>query len=132
MSSELEKGIYTLLSTNSPLTSAGTRVYPSLPQGVTFPAIRYTRVSTTRTLALNANVGVTNATVQIDCFAQSYSAAKALADAVRVILHGYTGSLGTLTARLVKLEMETDFVERDGDRETYMIVQRYAFHTDMD
>lgn len=132
MSSELEKGLYTMLSGNSPQTSAASRVYPALPQGVTFPAIRYTRISTERTLSLNATVGVTSATIQVDSFATSYSEAKALADTVRGILHGYSGAIGTLQARLVKLETENDLYEQDGDRITHMIVQRYTFWTDMD
>ncbi len=114
------------------MTLAGVRVYPRTPQNPTLPLIRYTRLTTTRNLALDGNVGVTEASIQVDCMARSYSDAKTLADSVRTILHGYTGAWSTLTARLVKLETENDFAEQDGDRVTHRVVQRYRVWTDMD
>ena len=132
MSAELEKGLYSKLTGNSPQTLAADRVYPRLPQGVTFPAIRYQRINTKRTHAIDGTVGVTEATVQIDCMAQSYSEEKTLADSVRVILHGFKGSWGTLTARLVSLDTENDFYEQDGDRITHWVTQRYRIWSDMD
>ena len=132
MSAVLEKGLYSKLTGNSPQTLAGSRVYPRLPQGVTFPAIRYQRINTVRQQSLDANVGVTEATVQIDCMAESYSQAKTLADSVRVILHGYSGAWSTLTARNVSLDTENDFYEQDGDRVTHWVTQRYRIWTNMD
>jgi len=132
MSAELEKGLYTKLTGASPQTSAGSRVYPRLPQGVTYPAILYARVTATRQQSLNANVGVTEATVQIDCMAETYSEAKTLADEVRVILHGYRGTWGTLKARHITLESENDIYDQDGDRVSHWVSQRYRIWTDMD
>lgn len=132
MSKVLEQGLYSKLIGNSPMTLAGVRVYPRTPQSPTFPLVRYTRLTTSRSLALDGNVGVTDATIQIDCMAESYSDAKTLADSVRVILHGYTGAWNTLTARLVKLETENDFSEQDGDRVIHWVSQRYRVWTDMD
>jgi len=132
MSAELEKGLYSKLTGASPQTSAASRVYPILPQEVTFPAILYARITATRQHSLDANVGVTEATVQVDCMAESYSEAKTLADEVRVILHGYRGSWGTLIARHVTLESENDIYDQDGDRVTHWVSQRYRIWTDMD
>lgn len=132
MSAELEKGLYDTLAGSSPQTLAETRIYPRLPQGVTFPAIRYQRITAERALALNGAVGVTGVTIQVDCMAERYSQAKALADSVRTILHAYTGAFGTLTARLIKLETENDLYEQDGDRVTHWVSQRYLIFTDMD
>jgi len=132
MSVELEKGLYAILTGNSPLTLASGRVYPRLPQGVTFPAIRYQRITATRQQALDGNVGVTEVGIQIDCMAESYSQAKTLADSVRVILHGYSGAWGTLKAHLVTLETENDFYEQDGDDVTHWVTQRYQVWTNMD
>lgn len=133
MSAELEKGLYSKLIGNSPQTLAADRVYPRLPQSVKFPAIRYQRIAVSRMLSLDGNVGVTDVTMQVDCMANTYSDAKTLADSVRVILHGFSGSWGsTLTARLVKLETENDFYEQDGDRVTHWVSQRYRIYTDMD
>lgn len=132
MSQELEKGLYSIITGNSPQTSAGDRVYPRLPQGVTHPCIRYQRISTNRVLAITGPVGVNAATVQVDCRADSYSEAKALADEVRAILHGYTGPWGTLIARLVNLESENDLDYVDGDEIVHWVAQRYRIHTNMD
>ena len=89
MSIELETGLYSLLSGNSPQTSALGRIYPRLLQGVTFPAVRYQRISATRLQSLDSNVGVAAVSMQIDCMAATYTETKTLADEVRVILHGY-------------------------------------------
>lgn len=133
MSAELENGLYSKLSGSSPQTLAASRVYPRLPQGVKFPAIRYQRIAVSRTQSLDANVGVTEVTMQIDCMADTYSNAKTLADSVRVLLHGFQGAWGsTLTARNVRLDTENDFFEQDGDRVTHWVSQRYTIWTDMD
>lgn len=132
MSSNLEKGFVALVSGNSPQTLAAARVYPRLPQDVTFPAILYTRVATDRTQSIDGNVGVTQTTLVVDAMAESYSDAKTLADEVRVILHGYRGAWSTLRCHNVKLDSETDDYEQDGDRVTHWVTQVYRIWTDMD
>jgi len=132
MSAALEKGLYSKLIGNSPKTLADVRVYPRTPQEPTYPLIRYQRITTLRQQALDGNVGVTEATIQLDCMAQSYSQAKTLADSVRVILHGFSGSWGTLTARNVMLDTENDFSEQDGDKVTHWVSHRYRIWTNMD
>jgi hypothetical protein len=132
MSIELEKGLYSLIAGASPQTSAAGRVHPRLPQNVTMPAVRYQRITASRVHALDTTVGVTSATVQVDCFADTYDEAKTLADEVRTILHGYRGAWGTLVARHVSLETESDLYEQDGDRVTHWVSQRYMIYTNMD
>lgn len=129
MSAELEKGLYGLLNGT---TTAQSRVYPRLPQAATFPAIRYQRISATREQALDSAVGVTEVSMQVDCMAGNYSDAKTLADEVRVILHDYTGAFGTLVARHIALDTETDIYDQDGDRVTHWVAQRYRIWTNMD
>ncbi len=129
MSAELEKGLVAKLSGQ---TTAQTRVYPRLPEKATFPAIRYQRIFTSRNHSLDGNVGVTQAMLRVDCMAKTYSQAKALADEVRVILHGFAGTWGTLIARHVTLDTENDFSEQDGDRVTHWVAQNYRVWTNMD
>jgi hypothetical protein len=83
-----ENDIYTALASGSPLpTSAGVRVYPVLmPQGVTMPAIRYQRVGVVPTSSLDGDSGKDLVRFQIDCFAGTYAAVKALAVEVRAAL----------------------------------------------
>jgi hypothetical protein len=132
MSAELEKGLFSLLSGNSPQTTAASRIYPRLPQGVTFPAIMYTRLSTNRNHAIDGTVGVTEALIAVDCIAESYSEAKTLADEVRSILHGYRGAWSTLSCRLTSLTNESEDSEQDGDRVTHWVTQTYRIWTNMD
>lgn len=127
MSAELEKGLVLLLA-----GVAGGRIYPRTPQNATRPFIRYTRVSTQRQQSLTGPVGVVEATIQVDCMDDTYSGAKAVADAARTALHGYSGTWGTLTARLVHLQGENDFSEQDGDKVTHWVSQRYQVWTNMD
>jgi hypothetical protein len=123
----IETGLVSMLS-----SVAGGRVFPRVTQNTEFPAIRYQRITTTRTLAIDGPVGVTEATIQVDCMARTYADAKATADEVRGLLHGYRGAWGTLIARLVSLQSENDFYEQDGDRITHWVSQRYAVYTNAD
>ena len=133
MSAELEKGLFSVLTGNSPQTSAGVRIYPRMPQGVTFPAIRYQRIATQRIRGLaSGRVGVSQADVQIDCLGENYSDCKTLADEVRAILDEYTGAWGTLTCRLCVLETENDLEYIDGDEVRHWVSQRYRIHSNMD
>lgn len=132
MSAVLEQGLYSLISGNSPQTLAAGRIYPYLPQGVTFPAILYTRVATDRRQSLDANVGVTEVTVVLELAAESYSEVKALADEVRAILHGYSGAWSTLTCQNCALADESESTEQDGDRRTHWVTQVYRIWTNMD
>ena len=133
MSAALEQGLYSVLAGNSPQTSAAGRIYPRLPQNVTHPALRYQLITVERQRGLAAGrVGVTAATVQIDCLAESYSACKTLADEVRAILDEYVGTWGTLVCRLCLLETEDDLEYIDGDEVRHWVAQRYRISTNMD
>lgn len=133
MSGKLEKGLVTVL--------AGVGVArPRSEQPVSYPAIHYQRITTTRINALDGtNAGPTEATMQIDCMSDSYSGAKALADSVRGVLHGYIGQWGAstspetaLTAHFVSLQTENDFSNQVGDKVIHWVSQRYQIWTDMD
>ena len=127
MSAELEKGLVSVLA------GVGT-AYPRIPRrNPSFPLMRYQRITTGRTSAIDGtNTGPTEATIQIDCMALTYSEAKTLADSVRGVLHGYIGTWGTLTAHFVSLQTENDLSEQDGDDITHWVSQRYQIWTNMD
>lgn len=130
MSAVFEQGLYAKLAASS--TLAAKRIYPRLPEGVTFPAILYTRIGTSRQQAIDGNVGVTEAMVAIECVAANYSDSKTLADEVRTALHGYRGAWSTLICRHITLENETESTEQDGDRVTHWVTQIYRIWTNMD
>jgi len=133
MSGILEKGLVDKLD-----SICG--VHPKLPQPPTFPAIRYQRIYTNRVVSVDGeNVGPTEVGMQVDCMGETYQSAKDTADAVRAILHTYSGQWGEstspvthLTAHFVNLQTENDFFEQDGDKSTHWVSQRYQIWTDMD
>jgi len=134
MTVSVEEGLY-----NAVKSLASNRVYPRLPQPATFPLIRYQRIYTSRRESVDGqNVGITEVGMQVDCMAETYAAAKALADSVRGVLHLYRGQWGASTspethliARNVVLETENDMSEIDGDDRTYWVIQRYKIWTNM-
>lgn len=82
--------IYSTLTTNTAVAAIVTkRVYPVvIPQKGSFPAVTYQRVSGNRVNGLDGAGELVQARVQVDCWAESYSAVRALADAVSAALTG--------------------------------------------
>ena len=88
----IESTLYTRLSTYSGLTAlVSTRIYPLVcPQGVTYPAVVYQRISTmAREVAMGSDPGIVRARVQVTAWADNYTSAKAVADKVRLALERY-------------------------------------------
>lgn len=64
-------------------TSADTRIYPVIvPQNAVKPYIRYQTISDPRPEHLGGYDGARQVRVQVDCFAATYAAGRALAEAV--------------------------------------------------
>ena len=72
-------------------TDAASRIYADvLPEGVTFPAIAYERISTFNIKnVFGKNIGLYRPRFQLSCWAESYSAAVTLANQVLSGLDGY-------------------------------------------
>lgn len=91
----VEAALVALLTQGSPNAVhaiAGTRVYPrKLPQNVTYPAIRYTRINTVRLRTLDGLSNYARALFQIDCYGLSESQCVALSQAVYRLLEGFGG-----------------------------------------
>lgn len=117
----LEQALFNYLSTYAGLVSLlGTRVYPlRLPQGPTYPAITYFKVSNTRVRTMGApNLGG-RPRVQVSCWGETYASAKAVANQVRAALDGYgpatMGGVGGLVVKAVQLENEQDLEHNKPD-----------------
>lgn len=95
----IETKLYTALSGTTNITDyAGTRIYPvALPQEPTYPAIVYTRTSGGQVNDLSGYAGLENPQIGIDVFAETYNAAKALAEKVHTVLNTVTTFRATLT-----------------------------------
>ncbi|MGE3623693.1 MAG: DUF3168 domain-containing protein [Bdellovibrionales bacterium] len=91
--------------------------YVQLPQhnvGPNYwPALLITKVSGYRDQHLRGPSGWANPRFQIDCFAQTYMAAKELADAVRELMDGYVGTRKGTLIRDCSLSNERDNYEED-------------------
>lgn len=107
---------------------AGDRIYPHrLPQTPTFPAVTYARVSGVRVKVLKGLSGLARPTFQFDCWAESYTTVKTLADAVRGAFDGFQGTLDGDTTYRVQILNEVDNFEEELD--IYRVIQDYeVFH----
>jgi hypothetical protein len=98
---------------------AGVRAYPVvIPQATqtleeTYPCIVYRRTGTAREEYLKGNAGIAVATIQLDCLAVSYSAVKALAQAVRLAILTLSGTVDEQIVQGIHLTNESDSYYND-------------------
>lgn len=97
---------------------AGNRIYPlELPQGAGIPAVTYYRVSQQAVRSLGGLAGLSKARLAFDCWATSYSDAKALATDIRGTvnnpgLDGYRGELAGVFVQSCQCNNEMDLIEK--------------------
>lgn len=90
----------------------GARIHPlEVPQASTFPAVTYQQVSGPRDHSSRGPTGTANLRVQVDCWAESYDGAIAVAKVVREALDGYRGSQGGATVVSTVMLTERDLSE---------------------
>jgi len=91
----IEADVRTFLLAQSAVSALiGTRMYPlRLPQGVTFPALTYQRISGSEDVT-HSGAGPARAGMQFDCWGQTQSSVLALASAVRSALSGHRSGMG--------------------------------------
>ena len=101
----------------------GTRVYPlKMPQPATMPSVVYMRISGPRDVSLDGASGSGRARLRYNCWAETYSGAKTLLEAVRAALDGISGAVAATS--------ETDFYDDDG--EAYVAsIDYYIHHTEV-
>lgn len=106
----IEAALFTLLTTTPSIAAkVADRVYPKqLPQDPTTPAIVYHRISGPREHSHDGSSGLAHPRFQLDMYAGSYLEAKALADAVRVAIDGYKGTVEGVEIQAIFLENDDD------------------------
>lgn len=119
--------IQTQLGTSAP----GSRIQMSvLPQNVTYPAIRYQRISTVRPKTHSGPDGKPTVRMQVDSYAEGAGAAVNLAEAVRKTCEGFKGQMDTVGVDYSFTDDEDAIYEEDADvyrvRTDYMITHREA------
>lgn len=111
----------------------GGRIYPlRLPQGPTYPAVRYQVISAPRTQLMGGPVGEVHARVQVDCYALTYEEADQLSAQVRIALNRWDGTSGGVVVEAVFLENERDIDEPEtidkGERGVYRKMLDFMAH----
>jgi len=115
-----EAAVVAILELDAGVTAlVGTRIYPKvLPQNVTYPAIRYQRISTARGQFRVMTRSGGKATrqqprFQLDSYGLTESSVQAVAAAVRAALDGYAGVAATLKIDQILIEDEGGDLELD-------------------
>lgn len=96
------------------------RIYPmELPQGPTYPAITYQRISNARVNSFDAGGGIDNPRLQVDCWALTRQAARELAMEVKRVAE----NAAQLGAWLIS---DSEFVEDDVTPHLYRVSQDFS------
>lgn len=85
------------------------RIYPVLaPANAALPFITWRRSGIQRSQTLAGPMGMPRVSVELDTYAATYEGARDLADRVRVVLDGYSGTVDNTQVNHVSLEQEQD------------------------
>jgi hypothetical protein len=106
------------------------RIYPLRyvgPQKIAYPLLIWRRARIERQQAFNAPVGVPRVTMELYAYAETYEAARDLADKCRVVLDGYGGTVeNTEVKQAALIDEADDLVEVEGaESPLYMVKQTY-------
>ena len=115
---------YSILADNS-VRAITTRCYAAeLPQNPIFPLILFFRVTGASDVHLGGVSGIAHVRFQIEAWAETYAAAKSLANAIRVCLNGYRGTSGTVRIGSFLIQSERDIYEPEAA--CHRVVMDYA------
>lgn len=118
----LHGGIYARLVAQ--VSGVSGRVYRRpMPQTVTLPACEYFVVSNLRRQSLEGTETPAVARVQVNSWADTHSAAQAVADQVRGALDGWKGTSDSTTFDWCRIENELD--DYEPDTEEHAVVQDF-------
>lgn len=98
-----------LASSPAVARSVGFRIFPTaVPAGAEFPFVVYKRSNISREHTLSGPLYVPLVSVQVASWALTYDEARELADRVRLVLDGATGTALGVTIHDIRLVSETD------------------------
>lgn len=128
---DLGKGIRTYLLNQTSITDlVSTRIYPStFPEGVIFPAVRYTIVSQFRQQLVGGASGMVESSVQFDVYASTHISANQIAEALREVLQGFSGSMGSEYVWSVQMSTGREMYEAAADASDeglYRVIMDFA------
>lgn len=87
----------------------GNRVYPNyVPQGAAVPAVTYQRISGPRDHTFDGPSGLVKSRYQLNSWADTYGDMESVADAVRIAMDGFSGTIGGRVIQNIESDDETD------------------------
>lgn len=115
----IETVIYSLLVGDATIESlVGTRVYPNrIKQGALMPAITYEQSDGPRQHVMTDTLGLAVSTYRLTCWAKTYGETRVLAEAVRIELNEYAGTVNTREIKTILIEDEGDIPQTSIDVE---------------
>lgn len=107
----MEEALRAVLKGRTALTTlVGTRIdWGARPQGATSPAVVLHRIGGERGQTLSGPDGLVQSRVQVDCWGQTYKAAKDVSRQVVAGLNGYRG--GTIQRVFIDTERDDQFLD---------------------
>lgn len=118
-----------LLGSTAVTSVISTRIFPLLaPASASLPLVTWRRAGIAREQTLAAPMGVPRVTVDYVAYGTSYEQARTVADAMRRVLDGYTGTSDNTVVHHTSLENEVDdFVTLEGADlpPVYSVTQTY-------
>lgn len=107
----------------------GTKIYPVVaPASTTVPFVVWRRTGIERSQTLTTPMGMPRVSVEYSIYGTTYEQARSVADAMRVVLDGYGGTVDNTEVKHTSLEDESDdFVQLAGADlpPVYQVTQQY-------
>lgn len=112
---KLSEALFARLSNDSAVSAiASSRIYPrTAPQNVTRPFVVFYRIDSSRDYHLTAPSGLVNPRIQFDCWAETYTEAEDLREAIRKSLSGGQFTAAGLYVPVAHAETEQDIYSED-------------------
>jgi hypothetical protein len=106
----------------------GGRIYPNIvPQAATLPAVAYQRISGARYHTHTGPASLARPRFQFAILAETYAAARAVAEAIRLTLNGYAGTVSGTTIQSIQLQNEIDQYDK-GENRPVILIDFYIYH----
>jgi hypothetical protein len=118
-----------LVASTAVTSIIGTKIYPVVaPASTGLPFVTWRRTGIERTQTLSSPMGMPRVSVEYSIYGTTYEQARSVADAMRVVLDGYGGTVDNTEVKQTSLEDESDdFVQLAGADlpPVYQVTQQY-------
>lgn len=90
------------------------RIFPVFAkEAPTLPCLVYRTISAVRKITLDGPAGLVRERVQIDILGQTYTQCKAISEAVRLALDGFSNTMGDMNVHYAHLDSQQDFYDSE-------------------